>query len=149
VDNKFQNRVYLTGNLAVDAEAHTFAGGGKKVTLRLAVSDDYKPKDSDEWVKRDPVWVDLQCWRDVANEAETLKKGDRIALSGKLKLDTWEDKATKQKRSKHYIDVFEFELQEKKGGGEGGAPRAGGGSRATRDYQADEQRSDNSQDIPF
>lgn len=139
---KHLNRTYMIGNLGADPESRTFAAGSRKVTLRLAVSNDYKKKDSDEWVKRDPTWIDCECWGEVASQADALRKGNRIALSGKLIQDTWEDKTTGMKRSKHYINVFEFEVQEKKGGGEQSSPS---------DYRTPAVRasSSNEQDIPF
>lgn len=108
---KHQNRTYLIGNCGGDAETR-MAGSSKLVTVRLAVSDDYKQ--GEEWVKRDPIWIDCEFWGQAEDAAESLKKGTRISLSGKLKFETWEDKNTGQKRSKHKINVYEFEVEPKR-----------------------------------
>ena len=72
--------------------------------------------------REDVMFIDVEAWE---KKAETLaryfKKGDPIYIEGRLKLDTWDDKTTGQKRSKHKVvlDNFEF-IQGKKEEGAGG-----------------------------
>jgi single-strand DNA-binding protein len=112
VDIKHVNRVYLIGNLGADPEVRTFANGDKKVRLRLASTRRWKdPSDQD---REKTTWVDCECWGEVAEKAADLGKGQRISLSGSLEMDEWEDKTTGQKRTKLYVKVYEFEVEEKR-----------------------------------
>jgi single-strand DNA-binding protein len=128
VDTKHVNRVYLIGNLGADAEVRTFDNGDKKVRLRLASTRRWKdPSDQD---RERTTWVDCDCWGEAAEKAAGLGKGQRISLSGSLEMDEWDDKTTGQKRTKLYVKVYEFEVEEKRAQvGEQEAPKKTGGRK--------------------
>jgi single-strand DNA-binding protein len=53
-----------------------------------------------EW-QEEAHFFDLTAWKELAdNVVESLKKGDRVTVVGRLNLDRWEDKNTGDKRSK-------------------------------------------------
>ena len=70
--------------------------------LGLAVNQVYRTKDGEK--KEDVCFVDVEVW---ARQAETcneyLKKGRAVLVEGTLKLDTWTDRESGQKRSKHKV----------------------------------------------
>jgi single-strand DNA-binding protein len=67
--------------------------------IGLAVSE--KRKNSSGELVEDTVFVDVTLWGRTAEIAgEYLSKGSPTLIEGRLKLDTWDDKQTGQKRSK-------------------------------------------------
>ena len=72
------NRVILIGNLGADPEIRTLESGVSVARLRLATSESYKDKNTDEW-KENTEWHSITLWRALAERAErTLKKGMQI-----------------------------------------------------------------------
>lgn len=96
------NSVILAGNLTRDPEVRYTPQGTAVARLGLAVSQVYKNRDGEK--KEDVCFIDVEVW---ARQAETcgeyLKKGSPILIEGSLKLDTWSDRETGQKRSKHKV----------------------------------------------
>ncbi len=96
------NSVILAGNLTRDPEIRYTPQGTAVGRLGLAVSQKFKTKDGEQ--KEEVCFVDIEVW---ARQAETcgeyLKKGSSVLVEGRLKLDTWEDRESGQKRSKHKI----------------------------------------------
>ncbi len=89
------NSTITIGTLVADPEAKTSSTGKAITNLRLAV--DGRSKD-------DTIFVDVTCFDKTAeNVAKFKKKGEQIVVEGRLAMDQWEDKSTKQKRSKVYI----------------------------------------------
>ncbi|HPF15417.1 MAG TPA: single-stranded DNA-binding protein, partial [Planctomycetota bacterium] len=66
------------------------------------------------------------------------KKGASAFFEGRLELDTWDDKATGQKRSKLYVvaDNWEFVGQGSSGSAGGGRSSSGGGYESEPSQQA-------------
>jgi single-strand DNA-binding protein len=60
-----------------------------------------------------------------------MKKGRPLLVEGRLKLDSWEDKTTKQKVSKLKVVLESFSFIDSKGG-DGGAPEAPSAPRPSR-----------------
>jgi len=76
--------------------------------------------------KEEVTFVDVDAF---GRQAETLgqymKKGRPIMIEGRLRLDTWEDKQTNQKRSKLGVVMESFQFLDYGGrGSEDGAPPA-------------------------
>ena len=96
------NTVILGGNLTRDPEVRYTPQGTAVARLGLAVNQTYKTKDGEK--REDVCFIDVEVW---ARQAETcgeyLKKGSSILVEGNLKLDTWDDRETGKKRSKHKI----------------------------------------------
>lgn len=95
------------GRLTRDPEVRVV--GGKNVAkFGLAVNRRYK-KD-EEWVD-DTMFIDCELWDTGADRlVEHFKKGDLILIDdGQIRLDTWEDKTTGQRRQKHYVRVNHFQ----------------------------------------
>ncbi len=96
------NTVILGGNLTRDPEVRYTPQGTAVAKLGLAVNQVYRTRDGEK--KEDVCFVDVDVW---ARQAETcgeyLKKGRAVLVEGSLKLDTWSDKETGQKRSRHKV----------------------------------------------
>ena len=93
------NRVILVGNLTRDPELRYIASGTAVTDIGLAVNEKRKNANG-EWVD-EITFVDVTLWGRTAEVAsEYLSKGSPVLIEGRLKMDSWEDKQTGQKRSK-------------------------------------------------
>lgn len=116
------NRVILLGNLTRDPELRYLQSGMAVADIGLAVTEKRKNANG-EWID-DTVFVDVTVWGRTAEVAgEYLSKGSPAFFEGRLKMDTWEDKQTGQKRSKLKVTADRLQLigARGQGGGEGGA----------------------------
>jgi len=128
------NKVMLIGNLTRDPEVRYTPKGTAVGDLGMAVNrrvSDGAGNWSDE-----VTFVDVTVWGTNAENAQKyLSKGRGVFIEGRLQMDTWEDKASGQKRSKLKVvaEVLQFLPDGKggaqRGGGDGGdhAPRSHGG----------------------
>ncbi len=93
------NKVLLIGNLTRDPELRYTPKGTAIAQLGLAVN---RVWNDDQGQQREEVtFIDIEAWGRTAETASKyLTKGRPIFVEGRLRLDTWEDKETKQKRSK-------------------------------------------------
>ena len=60
------------------------------------------------------LFIDAIAFKRTAEMIATIKKGQRVFISGKLKTDTWQDTSTGQNRSKQSIIIDSFEFIEPK-----------------------------------
>lgn len=94
------NKVFLMGNLTRDPETKQAPSGDTVADLGLAVSEQFRSRATGE-VRETVTFVDVTVWGKVAeNCGRYLTKGRPVFVEGRLVLDTWEDKATGQKRSR-------------------------------------------------
>lgn len=135
------NKVILAGNLTRDPELRYTPRGTAVAKFGLAVNRKWKDGESGE-MKEEVTFVDIDAF---GKQAETigqyLKKGRPILIEGRLKLDSWEDKQTQQKRSRLgvVLESFSFLDSGREGGGggdygsgSGGGYGGGGGAPASR-----------------
>ena len=89
--NSLKNSVRLVGNLGTDPEVKSFDNNRKLAKLAIATNETYK-NDKGEKVT-DTQWHNLVMWGAQAKLAEDyLKKGDEIAIEGKLASRSYVDK---------------------------------------------------------
>jgi single-strand DNA-binding protein len=82
----YDNTVTIVGNMTRDPELR-FTASGIAVT-DFGVAWNTKDKDGNESVS----FFDVTCWRDLAEHvAESLGKGLRVVVYGRLDQDTWEN----------------------------------------------------------
>ena len=99
--------ITMIGNL-VDAPELRFTPSGAAVAkFRVASTPRYLDKATNEWKDGESLFLQCQIWRQAAeNVAESLTKGMRVILSGRLKQRSYETKEG-EKRT-----VFEVEVDE-------------------------------------
>jgi len=91
-----RNKVQLIGNLGMDPEVKNLNNGKKVVKFSLATSDFYKDQEGNR--AKETQWHNIVTWGSIARIAETyLKKGNEVALEGKLVHRAYETK-TGEKR---------------------------------------------------
>jgi len=124
--------ITMIGNLVDDPELRFTPSGAAVAKFRVASTPRYLDKATNEWKDGESLFLQCQIWRQAAeNVAESLTKGMRVILSGRLKQRSYETKEG-EKRT-----VFEVEVDEvgpslrnatakvtrtQRAGGNGGAP---------------------------
>lgn len=98
------NQLIIVGNLGQDPDVRFFETGSCVCSFNIAV---WQGKD------KPTTWLPVTLWKDAAEKAADLRKGDKVRLTGKLDHDEWTDKATGQKRTKLKMTAFEFEVFKK------------------------------------
>jgi len=89
--NTLRNSVRLVGNLGMDPEVKSFDNNRKLAKVSIATNETYK-NDKGEKIT-DTQWHNLVMWGTQAKFAEDfLKKGDEIAIEGKLSSRSYVDK---------------------------------------------------------
>lgn len=130
------NKVILAGNLTRDPELRYTPKGLAIAKLGLAVNRRWTNEAGEQ--KEDVLFVDVDAF---GKQAETigqyLRKGRPILIEGRLRLDTWDDKQSGQKKSKLgvVLETFQFLDSGNREGGAGGAssaPSAPGAAPAAR-----------------
>jgi len=152
------NTVEVTGNITSDPELKITPSG--TAVCRFGLAWNRRFQQDGEW-QEEAHFFDVTCWRDLAeNVAESLTKGDRVVVSGRLEQSRWEDKETGQNRSKvgvvaddvatslrwATVEVTRVEREEggrpSGGGGRGrdsGRSRSGGGDRGRSPSRGDDR----------
>lgn len=118
------NRVILMGNLTRDPELRFTQNNMAVCKVGLALNRKVKDPHSEQW--RDEVtFVDVTIFGKRAEAFHKFHtKGSSAFFEGELRLDSWTDKETGQKRSKLYVIANTWEFV-------GGRPQSdsGGGPR--------------------
>jgi len=129
------NNITIVGNITRDPELRFTPSGAAQARLGVAVNRRWQDKGSGEWQEA-TSFFDVICWRELAeNVAESLKRGARVVVTGRLEQRSYEAKEG-EKRSVVEIIADEVapslrwatakvEKTERKGAGEQGG---GGGS---------------------
>lgn len=146
------NRVFLMGNLTRDIEIRHTAGNTAVGKFGIAVNRRFTTGDGEK--REEVMFIDCVAWGKTAeNIGRFFQKGRPIFIEGRLKLDQWEDKETKAKRSRHEIVVEAFEFVDSRSDGGGGGGGGGSSRPAPRQAPAQDWNSGKAQmeeeDIPF
>ena len=125
------NTVELVGNVTRDPELRFTPSGAAVANFGLAVNRRWRNQQTNEWDEQ-VSFFDIVCWRELAeNVSESLTKGTRIMVSGRLDQRSWETE-NGDKRSK--VEVVADEIgpslrwataqvsknERREGGGSGG-----------------------------
>ncbi len=89
------NQIYLLGNLTRDPEIKYTNEGTAIAEMGIAVNKKWKDSNGGDMEIVD--FFNISAWNSLAeNCANTLKKGDRVMISGHLNLRSWENKEGKK-----------------------------------------------------
>lgn len=84
--------VRLTGNLVNDPELRYTPSGAPVATFRLAATERKKGEDG-KWTDGASTFLTVKVWRTLGeNVAESLRKGDRVLVVGRLRQDDYQDR---------------------------------------------------------
>ncbi|MHB8510851.1 MAG: single-stranded DNA-binding protein [Actinomycetota bacterium] len=100
------NSVSIVGNLTDDPELRYTPQGSAVANFRIAVNNRFKDQ-AGNWQDGETSYFKVNVWRQLAeNVAESLTRGTRVLVTGRLKMRQWETQEG-EKRS-----VIEIEADE-------------------------------------
>jgi single-strand DNA-binding protein len=150
--------ITLVGNLVEDPTLRFTAQGVPVASFRVASTPRAFDKASGDWKDGETLFMSCSVWRQPAeNVAESLQKGMRVIVQGRLKARSYETNG--EKRTVHEIDVEEIGPSLRSATAKvtkvqwqgGGAPAGGGGFGQPSGQQSDPWTSGGAQstDVPF
>src|ERR1700723_2026181 len=131
----------IVGNLVDDPQLRYTATGNAVANFRVASTPRFLDKATNEWKDGDSLFLTCNVWRQAAeNVAESLQRGMRVIVTGRLKQRSYETKEG-EKRTVFEVEVDDVgpslrnasakvtkaERQSGSGGGYGGSQRSSGG----------------------
>lgn len=85
------NKVILIGNVGIDPEVRAMEGGTKVARVRLATTERYRDRQSNE-TKEHTEWHTITLWRGLADVVDRyVRKGSQIYVEGRLRTREWTD----------------------------------------------------------
>jgi single-strand DNA-binding protein len=140
------NNITIVGNITRDPELRYTPSGQANVRLGVAVNRKWQDRSSGEWQEA-TSFFDVIAWRELAeNVNESLKKGARVIVTGRLEQRTWEQEGNKRSVVEIIADEIapslrwataKVEKTERRSGDQGGG---GGGSGYGRPAAPAEQQ---------
>ncbi len=99
--------ITVIGNLVDDPELRFTPSGAAVANFRMASTPRTFDKQTNEWRDGETLWLGCSVWRQAAeNVAESLQKGMRVIVQGRLKSRSYETREG-EKRTVFEIDVDE------------------------------------------
>ena len=99
--------ITIIGNLVNDPELRYTPTGQAVATFRVASTPRYMDRATNEWKDGDSLFLSCNVWRQAAeNVAESLQRGMRVIVSGRLRQRSYETKEG-EKRTVYEIEVDE------------------------------------------
>ena len=115
------NKVLLIGNLTRDPEVRYTAKGSAVADFSIALNRGFS-NDQGERVE-ETTFVDITAWNKSAELArEFLSKGRKVYVEGRLQLDSWEDKESRQMRYKMRVVAERLDFADAKPQDTGSSP---------------------------
>jgi single-strand DNA-binding protein len=150
------NQVTLVGNLTDDPELRFTPNGAAVANFRLAVTP--RVREGDTWKDGETSFFRINVWRQMAeNVAETLTKGARCIVVGRLRTRSWETPEG-EKRSVTEIEADEVgpslkfataKVERASRGGGGGSSSSGSGDYAGSSAAASKDGGQFNDEPPF
>ena len=139
-------QITIAGNLVDDPELRFTPAGQPVAKFRVASTPRFRDNATGEWKDGDSLFLTCNVWRQAAeNVAESLQRGMRVIVSGRLRQRSYETKEG-EKRTVYEVEVDDVGPSLRNasakvnraarsgangnGGGQGGAPAAPAASAA-------------------
>jgi len=99
--------ITLVGNLVDDPELRFTPSGAAVAKFRIASTPRFLDKQTNEWKDGESLFLTCNVWRQAAeNVAESLQRGMRVIVQGRLKQRSYETKEG-EKRTVYEVEVDE------------------------------------------
>ena len=133
-------QITIAGNLVDDPELRFTPSGQPVAKFRVASTPRFLDKNTNEWKDGDSLFLTCNVWRQAAeNVAESLTRGTRVIVSGRLRQRSYETKEG-EKRTVYEVEVDDVgpslrnasakvNKMARNGSGGPGGPGGGGGGR--------------------
>ena len=144
-----ETTITIIGNLTNDPELRFTPSGAAVANFTVASTPRTFDRQSNDWKDGETLFMRCSVWRDAAeNVAESLQRGSRVLVTGRLKSRSYETKEG-EKRTVVELDVDEVgpslryatakvNKTTRSGGGGGGGGYGGGGGGGGYGGQADD-----------
>jgi len=100
-------QITIIGNLVDDPQLRHTPTGQAVANFRVASTPRFLDKNTNEWKDGDSLFLSCNVWRQAAeNVAESLQRGMRVIVSGRLRQRSYETKEG-EKRTVYEIEVDE------------------------------------------
>src|SRR6202789_2747579 len=97
--------ITVVGNLVADPELRFTPAGQPVATFRVASTPRIMDRQTNEWKDGDSLFLTCNVWRQAAeNVAESLQRGMRVIVTGRLKQRNYETKEG-EKRTVYEVEV--------------------------------------------
>ena len=138
-------QITIAGNLVDDPELRFTPAGQPVARFRVASTPRFLDKNTNEWKDGDSLFLTCNVWRQAAeNVAESLTRGMRVIVSGRLRQRSYETKEG-EKRTVYEVEVDDVGPSLRNAsakvnrvarsgagdGGYGGGQRSSGGGRSS------------------
>jgi single-strand DNA-binding protein len=121
------NKVFLMGRLTFDPILRRTSTGTAVTELRMATTRKWQGHDGES--REETLFIDVTVWdRQAENCCQFLRKGRSVHVEGSLKMDTWDDKTTGEKRSKIKVTAERVQFLDSSRADGGGGGGMGGGA---------------------
>src|SRR6266446_1780207 len=98
-------QITIAGNLVDDPELRFTPAGQPVAKFRVASTPRFLDKSTNEWKDGDSLFLTCNVWRQAAeNVAESLTRGTRVIVSGRLRQRSYETKEG-EKRTVYEVEV--------------------------------------------
>lgn len=98
----------VIGNLTADPELRFTPAGAAVANFTVASTPRTFDRNKNEWIDGDPLFMRCNIWREAAeNAAESLTRGSRVIVSGRLKQRSYETREG-EKRTVVELEVDEI-----------------------------------------
>lgn len=98
----------IVGNLTADPDLSYTPNGVALCKFTVASTPRQYDTRSGAWKDGEPLFMACTAWRDLAeNTAESLHKGTRVVITGRVRMSQWETE-TGEKRISYGLDVEEI-----------------------------------------
>jgi single-strand DNA-binding protein len=133
--------ITVIGNLTDDPELRFTPSGAAVAKFRVASTPRIMDRQTNEWKDGEPLFLSCTVWRQAAeNVAESLQRGARVIVSGRLKQRSYETREG-EKRTVIELEVDEIgpslryatakvQKMSRSGGSGGGFGSGGGGGQS-------------------
>ena len=134
-------QITIAGNLVDDPELRFTPSGQPVAKFRVASTPRFLDKNTNEWKDGDSLFLTCNVWRQAAeNVAESLQRGMRVIVSGRLRQRSYETKEG-EKRTVYEVEVDDVgpslrnasakvTRAQRSSGGYGGGSQGGSGQPA-------------------
>ena len=102
-----ETQITVVGNLVADPELRWTANGAAVASFKVASTPRTFDRQANQWVDGEALFVPCSVWKEAAeNVAESLTKGMRVIVQGRLKARSYDDRDG-NKRTSWELDVDE------------------------------------------
>lgn len=130
----------IKGNVGQEPELKTLAGGQTLCKFSVAVNESFTKKDGTK--QESTTWFNVTVWGKAAERAaKNVKKGSRVVVEGKVKINSFEGKDGTQKSSLE-VSALSVDVLQK-------FEREDSGDAGGRDMGMEPDYGNNSEDTPF